>query len=107
MPLKNKIINFILNVIPILIMIGLIPVIQNDYFLTLIYIVIILVSFSIKREKGDILVFFFGFFIMILSELVFVSTGVETFIRNALFSLMPLWPPFLWGYGFVAIKRGL
>jgi len=32
---------------------------------------------------------------------------VETFVRNSLFGLMPLWLPFLWGYGFVAIKRGI
>lgn len=107
MNLKNKIINIILNVIPVLLMIGLISVIQNDYLLTVIYIGIILIFFSIKKEKGDIVVFLFGFFAMILSEMVFISTGVETFIRNTLFGLMPLWLPFLWGYGFVAIKRGL
>ncbi len=103
----NRTINFILNIVPILIMIGLIPVIRNDYLLTLVYIIIILVSFSIKKEKGDILIFLLGFFMMMLSEVVFVSTGVETFVRNTLFGLMPLWLPFLWGYGFVVIKRGL
>jgi len=107
MNLKNKILNIFLNAIPIPIMIGLIPIIQNDYFLTIVYVGIILVSFLIKKEKGEILIFFLGFFIMILSEVVFVSTGVETFIRNTLFGLMPLWLPFLWGYGFVVIKRGL
>ena len=44
---------------------------------------------------------------MILSEMIFISTGVEIFVRNTLFGLMPLWLPFLWGYGFVAIKRGI
>ena len=105
--LKNKIINIFLNIIPILVMIGLIPVIQDDYLLTTVYVVIILIAFLFKKEKGEILVFFFGFFAMILSEMVFISTGVETFVRNTLFGLMPLWLPFLWGYGFVAIKRGL
>jgi 8-oxo-dGTP diphosphatase len=104
---KNKIINFILNIIPILIMIGLIPVIQNDYILTVVYIGIIFILFFLKKEKGDFLVFILGFFMMILSEIIFVSTGVETFVRNTLFGLMPLWLPFLWGYGFVVIKRGL
>ena len=107
MNLKNKIINIVLNIIPILVMIWLIPVIENDYLLTLIYIVIILISFVVKKEKGDIFIFLFGFFAMILSEMVFISTGVETFVRNTLFGLMPLWLPFLWGYGFVVIKRGL
>ena len=107
MNLKNKITNIILNIIPILLMIGLIPVIQNDYVLTVMYVGIILISFLVKKEKGDIFIFVFGFFAMILSEMVFISTGVETFVRNTLFGLMPLWLPFLWGYGFVAIKRGI
>ena len=44
---------------------------------------------------------------MIISEAIFISTGVETFIRNSLFGLMPLWLPFLWGYCFVAMKRAI
>ncbi len=107
MSLKNKVINIFLNVVPVLVMIGFISIIQNDYLLMVFYIVIILISFFIKKEKGDILVFIFGFFAMIISEMIFVSTGVETFIRNTLFGLMPLWLPFLWGYGFVVIKRGI
>ena len=107
MNLKNKVINIVLNIIPILIMIGLISFIQSDYLLTVIYIIIILISFFIKKEKGDVFIFIFGFFVMIISEIIFVSTGVETFVRNTLFGLMPLWLPFLWGYGFVAIKRGI
>lgn len=107
MNIKNKMFNIFLNIIPILVMIGLIPIIQNDYLLTVVFIGIITISFFIKKEKGDIFIFLFGFFAMILSEMVFISTGVETFVRNTLFGLMPLWLPFLWGYGFVAIKRGV
>jgi cell division protein FtsW (lipid II flippase) len=107
MNIKNKIINIVLNIIPILVMIWLITIIQNDYLLTVVYIGIILISFFIKKEKGDIFIFIFGFFTMIISEMIFISTGVETFVRNTLFGLMPLWLPFLWGYGFVVIKRGL
>jgi hypothetical protein len=103
----KKVMNIFLNIIPVIVMIGLIPVIQNDYLLTVIYIGIIIISFFIKKEKGDIVIFFFGFFVMIISEMIFTSTGVEIFVRNTLFGLMPLWLPFLWGYGFVAIKRGL
>ena len=88
-------------------MIGLIPLIINDYSLAVIYIAIIAVSLIIKNTKNDLLVFTFGLFIMIVSEYLFVSTGVETFQRNSLFGLMPLWLPFLWGYGFVAIKGSI
>lgn len=96
-----------LNTVPILIMIGLIPLVSNDYFLTLLYIIIIIVSLTLKKEKGDLHVLTFGFCAMIVSEYIFISTGVETFTRNSLFGLMPIWLPFLWGYGFIAIKRGV
>lgn len=102
-----KIRNIFLNSIPILIMIGLISVIENDYLLTLIYVVIIAVSLIVRLESKDILFLIFGFCIMIIFEYLFISTGVEILNRNSLFGLMPLWLPFLWGYGFVAIKRSV
>ncbi len=88
-------------------MIALIPVVENDYILTFLYCVIIAIAFIVHREGKDMLVFCFGFCVMILSEYFFISTGVETFNRHTLFGLMPLWLPFLWGYSFVAIKRAL
>lgn len=94
--------------LPILIMIGLIPLIINDYILTLIYVAIITALFIYKKErKIDMIIFTFGFCVMIIFEYIFISTGVETFVRNSLFGVMPLWLPFLWGYGFVAIKTGI
>lgn len=95
----------ILNALPVFLMIWLIPYIQNDYSLTLVYILIAGISFAIKRYQKDFMAFALGFFIMIVSEYLFISTGVETFNRNSLFGLMPLWLPFLWAYGFVVIKR--
>ena len=101
----EKPLKIFLNIIPIILMLILIPLIKNDYLLTLIYIVIILVSFKIKYEKKDVLFLAFGFFVMIIGEYFFIKTGVETFNRNSLFNLMPLWLPFLWAYVFVIIKR--
>lgn len=104
----NRIRDIFFASIPILIMIGLIPVIQNDYTLTVVYILIILSIFALKKDKVlDAIIFCFGFCMMIIFEYIFISTGVETFIRNSLFGIMPLWLPFLWGYGFVAIKTGI
>lgn len=96
-----------LNIIPILLMIVLIPAIKNDYLLTGFYLIIIVISLFIKFELKDILFLGFGFFIMIVMEYLFISTGVETFNRNSFFGIMPLWLPFLWAYGFVAIKRSV
>lgn len=88
-------------------MIGLIPVVQDDYLLTVLYIGIILISLAVKRTQHDVLVFFVGAVFMMISEYLFISTGVETFIRHSLFGLMPLWLPILWGYGFIVIKRSV
>jgi Protein of unknown function (DUF2878) len=88
-------------------MIGLIPLIQNDYLLTALYAGIIIFSLVITRTRHEIFIFLVGFVFMIISEYLFIRTGVETFIRNSLFGLMPLWLPFLWGYGFILIKRSL
>lgn len=107
MRVKDKILQIFYNAIPIIIMIFLIPFFYNDYVLTGIYILIIIISFIIKYEQKDYLFFIFGFIIMIISEYFFISTGVETFIRNSLFGLMPLWLPVLWAYVFVAMKRSI
>ncbi len=103
----QKIYSIILNALPVILMVGLIPFIKDDYLLTLVYTILIVVLFFIKYEKSDLYIFIFGFLIMVLSEYLFISTGVEVFLRNSLFGLMPLWLPFLWGYGFVAIKRSV
>ena len=104
----NKVFKIFTISVPVLLMIGLIPIIKNDYLLAFIYVIISFYSFFImKVKKNDFIIYIFGFLIMIVSEYIFISTGVETFIRNSLFGLMPLWLPFLWSYGFVAIKRSV
>lgn len=105
--MKNKLLLIFLNAVPIILMIALIPFIKNDYMLAFIYIIIIAISFIIEYKEKEIIVFIFGFFIMIIAEYFFVSTGVETFVRNSLFNIMPLWLPFLWAYSFVGIKRAI
>ena len=103
----KKIYKIFLNIIPIILMIILIPFVQNDYTLTGIYILIITISLMVKYEKRDAIFLVFGFFIMIIAEYFFISTGVEEFIRNSLFGIMPLWLPFLWAYAFIAMKRSI
>ena len=101
----KKILKIFANALPILLMIGLIPFVTDDYLLTALYVAIIAIALFIKRERNDLTLLIFGFIIMIVSECLFVGTGVETFTRRTLFGIMPLWLPFLWAYGFVAIKR--
>lgn len=101
----RKLKRIFLNSIPVLAMIGLIPFVKNDYILTGLYVVIIILAFLIHPRKYDRLIFAVGFFLMTLAEYLFISTGVEVFLRNSLFGVMPLWLPFLWGYGFVSMKH--
>lgn len=99
--------KILVHALPILVMIGLIPLVQTDEALTVFYILIIALMFSQTYRKHDILVFSFGFLGMIASEYLFISTGVETFERRSLLEVMPIWLPFLWGYGFIVIRRSL
>lgn len=102
---QNKIIQTLLNVLPIFLMVAIIPLVRNDYFLGLIYILIILGSLVKKREKNDYVFLLFGLVGMFFSEWIFISTGVEKFERISLFGIMPIWLPFLWAYAFLVMKR--
>jgi hypothetical protein len=103
----KAIVTIVINAIPILLMIGLIPFVRNDVWLSGIYILIIVAALLVKREKNDLAVLAFGFIGLTVSELFFISTGVETFNRQSLFGVMPFWLPILWAYAFVVIKRGV
>lgn len=103
----TKLQRILFEVFPVILMIGLIPLIPEDFLLTITYLLIAGFSFSIKREKNDFLAYAVGFIGITISEYFFISTGVETFNRATLFGLMPLWLPFLWAYAFVVIKRSL
>lgn len=94
-----------LYVVGILVMLSLIPPVQNDYLLTAVYGVFIALALISKKERADLLFLILGFFGVILGEYFFVRTGVETFNRNSLFGIMPLWLPFLWSFIFLAMKR--
>lgn len=105
--MMHKSIVILKETVPIFLMIGLVPLVKNDYVLTALYCVIICCMFIIARKKYDGIVFIVGLVSMTFFESIFLMTGVETFIRNSLFGIMPLWLPFLWAYGFVVMKRSL
>ena len=103
--IQHKIKQIILELIPIVAMILLIPIVSNDYILLLIYGVMIGGLFFVKYLKMDWLFFTFALITMTASETLFISTGVERFKRNSLFGLMPIWLPVLWAYVFVVMRR--
>ena len=100
-----KLINIAKELSPVLLMILLIPLVQDDYILLVIYLGIIIVAFFVKYLKLDWLFFAFALIVMTTSEALFISTGVEVFERNSLFGLMPIWLPVLWAYVFVVMRR--
>jgi len=57
MSIKNKALEITLNIIPIVLMIFLIMIFNNDYTLSLIYLLIIALAFSIKK-RGWLLIFY-------------------------------------------------
>lgn len=103
----NKVLKIFLNSLPILAMVGTIPLVKNDYLLSGVFGLIIVVSFIIKREPKEGIIFVSGLLLMTFFEYIFILTGVEAFYRNSLFGVMPLWLPLLWAYGFVAIGRAV
>jgi len=105
--MNKKLPAIVIYCIPLVIMIGLIPYVQDDHSLALLFILFILAVMLTKPEKYDVAALTLGIVLATIFELFFVSTGVETFTRASLFSLIPAWLPFLWGYIFVAIKRVL
>lgn len=105
MDIVEKIFGIFLEATPVLLMMVLAPSVKNDYVLAAIYLVIIALSFLVKYENGDKLFFVLGMFMMMFFEYLFITTGSETFERQTLLGVMPIWLPILWAYGFVAIKR--
>lgn len=102
--MRTDIKKIILNTLPIIVMIGLIPFISNDYYLILMYTILIAISLKIHYENNEYKLLSAGIIFMFLAEYFFISTGVETFTSQTLIN-MPIWLPVLWGYGFIAIKR--
>lgn len=105
--MKEKVIPIFWYSLPIVVLIGLVPVVQNDLILAAMYALCIVTLLNIKSEKNDLLAVLFGLVGITASEYLFVMTGVETFTRNSLFGIMPLWLPLLWAYAFLTIKRCL
>ena len=103
----EKIKKISLYTVPIIVMIGLIPFIKNDFVLAVVYVVFIGALLFFRSERNDLLALAVGLIAISFSEAFFVSTGVEVFLRNNLFGIMPLWLPLLWAYVFVTIKRCL
>lgn len=99
--------RIVANALPVVGMILIIPFVQSDYVLTLVYALVILVALAINQDKKDRVFLAFGFVASLLAEALFITTGVETFERTSLAGIMPLWLPVLWAYIFMAMRRAV
>ena len=92
---------------PVMIMVAMVPVISDDWQLLGVYTILLVLTLLLGHNKRDLIFFLFGFFLLALSELFFISTGVEVFQRDILLLGMPIWLPMLWGYAFIMMHRGV
>ncbi len=94
--------------VPILLMIAMLPIVPGEFARMAIFALITLAALLIiKAGKLDWFLFTFGFVVMSFFEYIFVATSVETFLQRTYLGVMPLWLPILWGYSFVALRRGI
>lgn len=97
--------KIILELIPIIVLITVIPIAKNDFYILVSYIILIAVFLRLKYEKNEYKILIGGIVFMALFEYLFILTGVETFKNKTLFNIMPIWLPLLWGYGMIAMRR--
>ena len=95
------------GIVALVIMIGLIPTMTDDLWLTGTYVLIAALSIWFDYQRGDVSIFIIGGAALLVSEYFFISSGVEVFVRHSLFGVMLVWLPVLWGFAFVVIRRCL
>lgn len=103
----TKFLSISVQALPVALMVSLLFFTQNTLLLSILYIVPALIYFFRQPQKINIIVYLTGLFFMTIFESIFLLTGVETFADKSLFGIMPIWLPFLWAYGFLAIKDSL
>lgn len=83
--MKDKSKKILWNILFMALLMSLIYAIKDDILLTIVYVIIILLSFHFKHDKKDFYFFAFGFVAMFFSEYFFIKSGSEVFYRNSLF----------------------
>jgi hypothetical protein len=70
---------------------------------------ILSIAFSLllltKREKGEVMLYFVGFATGLIIEVGLGLIARTQYWEYASFFGVPYWLPFIWGYGFVIMRR--
>ena len=99
--------RIVTSVLPVMVMIALIPLVRNDIVLSGVYTLFIAATLLIRQDRKDYVFLSVGMVIPTIGEILFVSTGVESFSRDILVFGIPIWLPLLWGYVFLMMRRGV
>jgi|SRR3989344_4529533 len=101
----NNQIKILKNVAPFITVFFLPLITLNEAFLTFVIIVLILISLKINYTKDEWKLVIIGILIGFIVEVV---TGmfyrIQFWANGSLFGV-PTYVPFLWGYGFLIIRR--
>src|SRR3989338_7529644 len=99
--------RIVTSILPIVVMLGLIPLVRNDVVLAGVYALFIVVTLTVRQDKKDLAFLAIGLVIPTIGEILFVATGVEVFKRDLLVFGIPVWLPLLWGYVFIMMRSGV
>ena len=78
---------------------------KNNFLLCGIYIALAGILIYLHKDKTELAIFIYGIIIGTLVETVGTKiSGYQSFAQPD-FSGIPVWLPFAWGYGFIAMKR--
>lgn len=77
----------------------------NEIILTFLAIALIFISLVIRRNQGEIKLFFIGIAVGLIIEVALTLIGSTQYFERARFLAVPLWLLVAWGFGFIVITR--
>lgn len=77
----------------------------NEMIFTLTIILILLINFKIKYNKGEWTLFFIGLLLGFFIEVILGLVYRMQYWENSILLGVPLWLPIVWGYAFVFMRR--
>lgn len=101
---NSKTKEIIIELIPILIVLLLLCLFRNEIAITILTLLAIIFTFTIKYQKNEAYIFLFGLIIGIILELIGNFLLGQSWPDASFFSI-PIWLPLTWGYGFIIIRR--
>jgi hypothetical protein len=102
---KNIRDNLLFQLIPLFFLPFIFLLVKNEMLITLVFVVLLVLTFLIKYEKGEWKILLFGILLGIFLELAGDVVFKLQFWENASFFGIPFWLPLMWGYEVVFVRR--